>query len=274
MDRFTTALISKYTLKIPVKDDWFAPLVGDWDIRCVDAMRRETKGEWFFRRVLDGTGIEDLRLCSAMQPECAVTLRLYRADEGCYDAARSGEEGINRFRFTKENGKIIGANPGCPRRNARFFGNPVGLLQVGARHRSGKQDVADGLYDLCFPETELKKGTRSARMPCRLFLCEAVFDLLQPRVQRNHDLAVGTVGDLQLSGFLQRTDIGHRVVGGNTAHLHHLGGLSAAGRLTAFNNQFVGFHRCSPFLREGFPATVLFPSVYHNSHKNSSGRRT
>ena len=72
MDRFTAALISKYTLKIPPKDDWFAPLVGDWDIRCVDAMRRETKGEWFFRRVLDGTGIEDLRLCSAMQPECAV----------------------------------------------------------------------------------------------------------------------------------------------------------------------------------------------------------
>lgn len=114
MDRFTTALISKYTLKIPVKDDWFAPLVGDWDIRCVDAMCRETKGEWFFRRVLGGTGIEDLRLCSAMQPECAVTLRLYRADEGCYDAARSGEEGINRFRFTKENGKIIGANLDIP----------------------------------------------------------------------------------------------------------------------------------------------------------------
>lgn len=82
MDRFTAALISKYTLKIPVKDDWFAPLVGDWDIRCVDAMRRETKGEWFFRRVLDGTGIEDLLLCPAMDPECAVTLRLYRADEG------------------------------------------------------------------------------------------------------------------------------------------------------------------------------------------------
>ena len=50
MDRFTAALISKYTLKIPVKDDWFAPLVGDWDIRCVDAMRRETKGEWLDRK--------------------------------------------------------------------------------------------------------------------------------------------------------------------------------------------------------------------------------
>ena len=110
MDRFTTALISKYTLKIPPKDDWFAPLVGDWDIRCVDAMRRETKGEWFFRRVLDGTGIEDLLICPAMNPECAVTLRLYRAAEERYDAACSGEEGMNRLRFTKENGKIIGAN--------------------------------------------------------------------------------------------------------------------------------------------------------------------
>ena len=29
MDRFTAALISKHTLKIPPKDDWFAPLVGD-----------------------------------------------------------------------------------------------------------------------------------------------------------------------------------------------------------------------------------------------------
>ena len=114
MDRFTAALISKYTLKIPPKDDWFAPLVGDWDIRCVDAMRRETKGEWFFRRVLGGTGIEDLLLCPAMQPECAVALRLYRADEGGYDAACSDEEGMYRLRFTKENGRIIGENPDHP----------------------------------------------------------------------------------------------------------------------------------------------------------------
>ena len=96
MDRFTAALISKYTLKIPPKDDWFAPLVGNWDIRCVDAMRWETKGEWFFRRVLDGIGIEDLLICPAMNPECTVTLRLYRADEGRYDAVCSGENGMYR----------------------------------------------------------------------------------------------------------------------------------------------------------------------------------
>lgn len=114
MDCFTAALISRYTLKIPPKDDWFASLVGNWDIRCVDAMRWETKGEWFFHRVLDGTGIEDLLICPAMNPECTVTLRLYRADEGCYDGTCTGEEGMNRFRFTKENGKIVGANLDIP----------------------------------------------------------------------------------------------------------------------------------------------------------------
>ena len=86
MDRFTAALISKYTLKIPPKDDWFAPLVGNWDIRCVDAMRWETKGEWFFRRVLDGIGIEDLLICPAMNPECTVTLRLRSARSLCRPA--------------------------------------------------------------------------------------------------------------------------------------------------------------------------------------------
>ena len=115
MDRFTAALISKYTLKIPPKDDWFAPLVGNWGIRCVDAMRWETKGEWFFRRVLDGTGIEDLLICPAMNPECTVTLRLYRADEGRYDAVCSGENGMYRLRFTKENGRIIGENLDIPK---------------------------------------------------------------------------------------------------------------------------------------------------------------
>ena len=71
MDRFATALVSKYTLKIPPEHDWFAPLVGDWDIRYIDSkdgMRREVKGEWLFRRVLNGSGIEDLLLCPSLIP--------------------------------------------------------------------------------------------------------------------------------------------------------------------------------------------------------------
>ena len=32
MDYFTSALISKYTTKIPPEFDWFAPLIGDWDL--------------------------------------------------------------------------------------------------------------------------------------------------------------------------------------------------------------------------------------------------
>ena len=63
MDTFSQALLSEKTHKIPDEYDWFAPLLGDWDCDYDDnygGQPRHVKGEWIFRRVLEGTGIQDI----------------------------------------------------------------------------------------------------------------------------------------------------------------------------------------------------------------------
>ncbi len=63
MDRFIDALLSAKTDKIPDEYDWFAPLLGDWDCDYYDELngqKRYVKGEWIFRRVLEGAGIQDI----------------------------------------------------------------------------------------------------------------------------------------------------------------------------------------------------------------------
>ena len=71
MDSFMEALLSEKTGKIPDAYDWFAPLIGDWDFEYhegyhTDALRT-VKGEWIFRRVLNGAGIEDLFICPSRE---------------------------------------------------------------------------------------------------------------------------------------------------------------------------------------------------------------
>ena len=64
MDTFSEALLCEKTDKIPESFDWFAPLLGDWDCDYYDEYvkgeKRHVKGEWIFRRVLEGTGIHDI----------------------------------------------------------------------------------------------------------------------------------------------------------------------------------------------------------------------
>ena len=63
MDTFSEALLSDKTDRIPDEFDWFAPLLGDWDCDYNDnygGQERHVKGEWIFRRVLEGAGIQDI----------------------------------------------------------------------------------------------------------------------------------------------------------------------------------------------------------------------
>ncbi len=121
MDSFTEALISTATDKIPQEYDWFSPLIGDWEFDYYDGYDsgeiRSVKGEWIFRRVLNGTGIEDLFICpsretmySAPQPdgEYGVAIRMFNRKEKCYDMSYACEKGICNLRFIKENNKLIG----------------------------------------------------------------------------------------------------------------------------------------------------------------------
>ena len=64
MDSFVDALLSGKTDRIPDEYDWFAPLIGDWDCDYYDepeeGRNRHVKGEWLFRRILEGTGVQDI----------------------------------------------------------------------------------------------------------------------------------------------------------------------------------------------------------------------
>ena len=71
MDSFIEALYGQSEETIPEEYDWFAPLLGDWEFEYKDEFidgdrsrpQRQLKGEWIFRRVLNGIGIEDMFIC-------------------------------------------------------------------------------------------------------------------------------------------------------------------------------------------------------------------
>lgn len=56
MDKFVDALLSsERNGMIPEEDDWYAPLIGDWKFEYHEPGGRHLQGEWYFRRVLEGT---------------------------------------------------------------------------------------------------------------------------------------------------------------------------------------------------------------------------
>lgn len=73
MDIFTDVLYGEETNFIPKEYDWFSKLLGDWDFDYYDGYddngnySRHVKGEWIFRRILNGTGIEDLFICPSRE---------------------------------------------------------------------------------------------------------------------------------------------------------------------------------------------------------------
>lgn len=104
MDEFVQALLDEDESgesPIPQEFDWYAPLLGDWDFEYTDTYgcknpgeKRHVRGEWMFRRILEGAGIEDLFICPsrdtrAMDPkpdtEYGVALRMFNANRKCYD---------------------------------------------------------------------------------------------------------------------------------------------------------------------------------------------
>ena len=120
MDTFSQALLSEKTDKIPDEYDWFAPLLGDWDCDYDDnygGQPRHVKGEWIFRRVLEGTGIQDIFIFpsratkeNAPQPdgEYGSSLRMFNRTEKCYDVCYTCDHCMIRLRFTKEGERLVG----------------------------------------------------------------------------------------------------------------------------------------------------------------------
>ena len=121
MDSFSKALLSDYTDRIPQEDDWFAPLLGDWDCDYYDTLpdgtKRHVKGEWLFRRILEGTGIQDIfifpsRATKEKEPqpdgEYGTSIRMYNREKRCYDVVYSCDHAMKRLAFTKEGDRLVG----------------------------------------------------------------------------------------------------------------------------------------------------------------------
>ena len=120
-DVFSEALLSGKTEKIPEEYDWFAPLIGDWACDYYDepvkGQRRHVIGEWIFRRILEGTGVQDVFIFpsrstkeSDPQPdsEYGTSLRMFNREKGCYDVVHTCERCMKRLTFTRQEGRLVG----------------------------------------------------------------------------------------------------------------------------------------------------------------------
>ena len=117
MDEFVRALMSaEKNNMIPEEDDWYAPLIGDWKFDYHEPDGRHLKGEWYFRRVLEGMAIEDIFICPSRdtkdtdpQPdaEYGVAVRMYHPKEHCYDMTYICTKYTTRLEIRKEQGKIV-----------------------------------------------------------------------------------------------------------------------------------------------------------------------
>jgi hypothetical protein len=92
-------------------------LIGDWDFDYCDAQgcrepgeKRRLKGEWMFRHVLDGAGIEDIFICPSRatraanpQPdaEYGAALRIFDAQRKCYNMVYAGAQYMTRLEIHK-----------------------------------------------------------------------------------------------------------------------------------------------------------------------------
>lgn len=120
MDEFTLALYGTNSNPIPDEYDWFAPLIGDWDFDYCDfpdGHERHVEGEWIFRRILNGTGIEDLFLCPSRatmvttpQPdgEYGAAIRMFNPSTRLYDMVYACEKYTVSLTFSKEGGQLVG----------------------------------------------------------------------------------------------------------------------------------------------------------------------
>lgn len=115
MDMFYDALLNEKYGVIPEEDDWYASLIGDWTFDYHEPDGRDLKGEWFFRKVLESTAIEDIFICPSRdtketnpQPdgEYGVAIRMYNAEKHCYDMTYVCTKYTTRLEVHKVNGKI------------------------------------------------------------------------------------------------------------------------------------------------------------------------
>lgn len=120
-NEFTKALISETkNSTLPEEMDWFAPLIGEWDIIWTENIGTEyeatKKGEWIFSRVLNGFGIQDLFIVPSREErirlnmpnaEYGTTIRMYNPRKNNWEIYYTCIGEYTRLSAEKENDKII-----------------------------------------------------------------------------------------------------------------------------------------------------------------------
>lgn len=121
MDAFIEALLSdgKSPL-IPERDDLYGRFVGEWDFEWFDHLDepepRHVRGEWIFRRILEGLAVQDLFICpsratraAAPQPDPAygTTVRMYNPRTGAWDILYTEWGCATRLEARMEEGRIV-----------------------------------------------------------------------------------------------------------------------------------------------------------------------
>ena len=152
MDFFSEALLSGKTEKIPEAYDWFAPLIGDWDCDYYDepekGQKRRVKGEWIFRRILEGTGVQDVfifpsRSTKETEPqpdgEYGTSLRMFNREKGWYDVVYTCERCMKRLTFRKGRRQACRKGTGRGKRVLDLLRSGTGPVPVGKRTDPGRR---------------------------------------------------------------------------------------------------------------------------------------
>lgn len=119
---FVRALTGGTEDQIPEEFDWFAPLLGDWVFDYYDGYGGGTprcvEGEWIFRRILNGAGIEDLFICPSRdtrerdpQPdgEYGAAIRMFDRREKCYRMVYACAQYVRCLRFERQGERLVGS---------------------------------------------------------------------------------------------------------------------------------------------------------------------
>ncbi|MBS6062493.1 hypothetical protein [Criibacterium bergeronii] len=101
----------------------FDPLIGDWELEWVDSKNtdheRHVKGQWYFSKILNGDGIQDIFICPSReerkinpQPdaEYGTTIRLYNQKTKKWDICYACTGKMVRLEAEKIGDEIILTN--------------------------------------------------------------------------------------------------------------------------------------------------------------------
>ena len=122
MGNFVEALVSREKSElIPDEYDYWGELIGGWDLDYVEKRgmpgEKHVKGEWYFERVLEGLGIQDIFICPVREErtdpkkgEYGATIRMFNPKKMAWDMVYTCYENMSRFTGTKKDGMVVLTN--------------------------------------------------------------------------------------------------------------------------------------------------------------------